>query len=110
MNETKESTTSSAFERRLVPRFSIRLPVTLLTGGQDVIGLTTNVSETGFCCYIEAKYLELLSSRFECVIDLPPEVTHSVSRRVFCKAELLRTNDLGNGETLVAARILQYDL
>jgi PilZ domain len=110
VNETKESTASTAFERRLVPRFSIRLPVTLLTGGQDVIGLTVNVSETGFCCYIEAKYLELLSSRFECVIDLPPEVTHSVSRRVFCKAVLLRTHDLGNGETLVAARILRYDL
>lgn len=109
MNGTRENTTSPAFERRLVPRFSIRLPVTILAGGQDVIGLTSNLSDTGFCCYIEARYLELLSPSFECVIDLPPEVTHSVSRRIYCKAELLRANDLGNGETVVAARIIDYE-
>jgi hypothetical protein len=109
VNEGKESTTSSAFERRLVPRFSIRLPVTILTGGQDVIGLTSDMSDNGFSCYIDAKYLELLAPSFECIIDLPPEVTHSVSRRIYCKAQLLRTKDLGNGETLVAAKILQYD-
>lgn len=108
MNEAKKPETSYVNKRPQGSRFSIRLPLTILTGEREVLGLTSNLSNGGFCSYLSCKDLELVGPTFECFIDFPPEVTHSISRRIHCKAELLRTRKLSNGEALVAARIIEY--
>jgi len=96
-------------ERRLGKRFSIRLPLTVLTPMEDVSAFTRDLSDTGVYFYISSKDVGLISREFKCRVEFPPEITMSTSRRMSFKGVLLRTEKHTTGEVGFAARLFKWE-
>jgi hypothetical protein len=92
-------------ERRSEKRFSIRLPLTIITPTEKVSAFTRDLSDTGVYFYVSSEDLELISPEFECRVEFPPEITMTTSRRMYFKGTLLRTEKKISGEVGLAAKL-----
>jgi PilZ domain len=96
-------------ERRSGRRFSIRLPLTVITPTENVSAFTRDLSDTGVYFYVLSEDLELISPEFECRIEFPAEITMSTSRRMYFKGTLLRTEKRISGEVGLAAKLCKVE-
>ena len=92
-------------ERRSERRFSIRLPLTVITPTEKISAFTRDLSDTGVYFYVSSEDLELISPEFECCVDFPPEITMTTNRQMYFKGTLLRTEKRNNGEVGLAAKL-----
>ena len=96
-------------ERRSGKRFSIRLPLTVLTGRESVSAFTRDLSDGGAYFYVSSEDSARISQEFECRVEFPPEITMHTSRRMFFRGTVLRTERQSTGEVGLAARLFRLD-
>lgn len=95
-------------ERRASERFPMRLPVTLLTEGQNVPAFTRDISARGIFFYFPLAESALVDEELEFIIEFPPELTLCTSVRVHCIGKVVRKQNTSQDETGVAAQISKY--
>jgi hypothetical protein len=89
-------------ERRTKHRFSLRLPVeVVLADSQRLTGLTRDISENGVYFFagkqIDApEFMELL-------LAFPPEITWTETRKMRCRARVVRVDQTQSGTGIAAA-------
>ena len=97
-------------ERRACQRFKVNAPLSLLIGEQTAPGYTRDLSNKGVFFYVASAESLTLDSRFEFVIDLPPEVTLSPRCQIRCVGRALRKEATQTDLTGVAAEIVDYSI
>ena len=95
-------------ERRQAQRFSMRIPVTLLSDDRQVPAFTKDVSARGIYFYVSFADSALINQDLDFIIEFPPEITLCASLRVRCKGKVLRKVSTAQYETGVAAEIYRY--
>jgi hypothetical protein len=78
-------------ERRVAPRFAMRLPLTIKVGDDEIAAVTRDISSSGVYFYLDSDHSHITpSGNIEFIIVLPPEITLSTHMRVACKGKVLR--------------------
>lgn len=95
-------------ERRAAERFSMRLPVTLVTQEGNISAFTRDISARGVFFYFAFTESELVNQDVEFTIEFPPELTLCTSLKVHCAGKVLRKQNAAEYETGVAVRICDY--
>lgn len=95
-------------ERRASERFPLRLPVTLLTEGQNVSAFTRDISARGIFFYFPLAESVLIDGDLEFIIEFPPELTQCTSLKVHCTGKVVRKQNTEQDETGMAAQISKY--
>lgn len=86
---------------RARPRYRCQLPV-VVTGAQGPRGVTRDVSEIGIFFYADFWRADIHNFEFRTI--MPPEITHTESRRAKCRATVVRLEE-GGKKIGVGARI-----
>jgi hypothetical protein len=87
---TQDSETAN--DRRRIPRFRVRAPLTVIAGDREIPAYTRDLSNRGVYFY------------------LPPEITLSTFCRIRCHGRTLRKEKSKMSLTGVAAEILDYSI
>ena len=98
-----------SMERRASRRFTMALPLTVRSGGNDSSerqGQTRDVSFRGLYFVIGADFAP--GSSIELILTLPREITMAGDVHIRCFAEIVRVEP-HNGRRGVAARIDRYE-
>jgi hypothetical protein len=96
----------SPVEKRVSPRFEMRLPLTLRMEDERIQAFTSDVSNRGVFFYFQGE--QQFPSALEFDITFPPEITLSTSLRVRCRGNVVRIaakSSLGVG---IAIKIHSY--
>jgi len=107
-----QDTTSMADERRNSQRFKISAPLTVIVGGHEIPAYTRDLSNRGVYFYLALPDSTLIDCDFECLIEMPSEITLMTSCRIRCRGKLVRKevtsrNLTGAG---IAAEIMDYTI
>ena len=97
-------------EKRLLPRFSLEIPVVLRLSDSEtnIHTKSSNVSAGGIFFYVN--YGLAASQELELTMTLPKELTRTFDVQVCCKATVVRTEqDPITGRVGIAAAIHSYD-
>lgn len=97
-------------ERRVRQRFKVNAPLSLMIGEQAAPGYTRDLSNKGVYFYLASAESLTLDSRFDFVIDLPPEITLSSRCQIRCVGRALRMEATQTDLTGIAAEILDYSI
>jgi PilZ domain len=97
-------------ERRVKPRFSLKVPLTVFIGDRGLSAYTKDVSNRGVYFYLPTADSGLIDRDFEFQLHLPPEVTLSTWCSIHCRGRLVRKEVTIMDLTGVAAEILQYSI
>ena len=96
----------SPVERRLSPRFEMRLPLTLRVDDERIQAFTSDVSNRGVFFYFQGD--QQFSSSLEFDITFPPEITLSTSLRVRCRGNVIRVAAKSSQGVGIAVKIHSY--
>jgi hypothetical protein len=105
---TQDSETAS--DRRRIPRFRVRAPLTVIAGGREIPAYTKDLSNRGVYFYLASDDSALIGQDFEFLVELPPEITLSTFCRIRCQGRALRKDKTRMSLTGVAAEILNYSI
>jgi hypothetical protein len=97
-------------ERREARRFTMSLPMRVLTGEaqrHELNAHTRDVSYRGLYFLAEAGFE--IGSEIEFVITLPQQVTQSGDVNIRCQGQIVRVEPTDNGRIGIAARIARYE-
>jgi hypothetical protein len=97
-------------ERREARRFTMSLPMRVLTGEaqqHELNAHTRDVSYRGLYFLAEAGFA--VGSEIEFVITLPQQVTQSGDVNIRCQGQIVRVEPTDNGRIGIAARIARYE-
>ena len=108
VRETQDSETAS--DRRRIPRFRVRAPLTVIAGDREIPAYTKDLSNRGVYFYLASDDSGLIGQDFEFLVELPPEITLSTFCRIRCKGRALRKDKTRMSLTGVAAEILNYSI
>lgn len=108
VRKTQDSETAS--DRRRIPRFRVRAPLTVLAGDREIPAYTRDLSNRGVFFYLAADDSGLIDHDFEFLVELPPEITLSTFCRIKCHGRALRKEKSRMSLTGVAAEILEYSI
>jgi hypothetical protein len=97
-------------ERRRIPRFRVRAPLTVLAGDREIPAYTKDLSNHGVYFYLASDDSALIEQDFEFLVELPPEITLSTFCRIRCRGRALRKDKAKMSLTGVAAEILDYSI
>jgi hypothetical protein len=97
-----------AFDRRSRPRFEIRAPLTVFSGGREISAFTHDLSNRGVYFHISPADTPRVGDDLEFLIELPAEVTLSESCRIRCQGRVLRTTETSWDEVGVAMEVSHY--
>jgi hypothetical protein len=96
--------------RRETNRFSVNVPLTVTIGDSQIHGYTRDLSNRGVYFYISPAQSASLDREFECIVELPPEITLSTCCRIRCRARVLRKEKTPWDLSGIAAEILDYSI
>ena len=99
---------ATATDRRKTQRFPVNVPLTLTIDQQKVSAYTKDLSNRGAYFFVAGAQSPKIENDFEFVVELPPEITLSTYCWIRCRARLLRTEEISNSMSGVAARIVDY--
>ena len=85
---TEEQTADN--ERRASQRFKISAPVTVVAGEHEIPAYTRDLSNRGVYFYLSLGDSDLINRDFEFLVEMPAEITLSVSCKIRCKGKLVR--------------------
>jgi hypothetical protein len=108
VRRTQDSETTN--DRRRIPRFRVRAPLTVLAGDREIPAYTRDLSNRGVFFYLAAEDVGLIDQDFEFLVELPPEITLSTFCRIRCHGRALRKEKSRMSLTGVAAEILDYSI
>jgi hypothetical protein len=108
VRRTQDSETTN--DRRRIPRFRVRAPLTVLAGDREIPAYTRDLSNRGVFFYLAAEDVGLIDQDFEFLVELPPEITLSTFCRIRCHGRTLRKEKSKMSLTGVAAEILDYSI
>jgi len=108
VRRTQDSETTN--DRRRIPRFRVRAPLTVLAGDREIPAYTRDLSNRGVFFYLAADDVGLIDQDFEFLVELPPEITLSTFCRIRCHGRALRKEKSRMSLTGVAAEILDYSI
>ncbi len=108
MGKTQDSEPAS--ERRRIPRFRVRAPLTVIAGNREIPAYTRDLSNRGVYFYLSSDDSALIDHDFEFLVELPPEITLSTFCRIRCHGRALRKEKARMSLTGVAAEILDYSI
>jgi hypothetical protein len=108
VRRTQDSETTD--ERRRIPRFRVRAPLTVLAGDREIPAYTRDLSNRGVYFYLASDDCVLIDQDFEFLVELPPEITLSTFCRIRCRGRALRKDKARMNLTGVAAEILDYSI
>jgi hypothetical protein len=100
----------TATDRRRIPRFQVRAPLTVIAGDREIPAYTRDLSNRGVYFYLAADDCGLIGHDFEFLVELPPEITLSTFCRIRCHGRALRQEKSKMSLTGVAAEILDYSI
>ena len=100
----------TATDRRRIPRFRVRAPLTVIAGDREIPAYTRDLSNRGVYFYLAADDSGLIERDFEFLVELPPEITLSTFCRIRCHGRALRKETARMSLTGVAAEILDYSI
>lgn len=100
----------TASDRRRIPRFQVRAPLTVLAGDREIPAYTRDLSNRGVFFYLASDDSALIDRDFEFLVELPPEITLSTFCRIRCQGRALRKDKTRMSLTGVAAEILNYSI
>lgn len=106
----KTPDSETADERRRIPRFRVRAPLTVLAGDREIPAYTRDLSNHGVYFYLGSDDSGLIAQDFEFLVELPPEITLSTFCRIRCHGRALRKDKAKMSLTGVAAEILDYSI
>jgi hypothetical protein len=102
--------TETTNDRRRIPRFRVRAPLTVLAGEREIPAYTRDLSNHGVYFYLASDDSGLVEEDFEFLVELPPEITLSTFCRIRCRGRALRKDKAKMSLTGVAAEILDYSI
>ena len=105
---TQDSETAN--DRRRIPRFRVRAPLTVIAGDREIPAYTRDLSNHGAYFYIASDDSGLIERDFEFLVELPPEITLSTFCRIRWHGRALRKEKAKMSLTGVAAEILDYSI
>jgi hypothetical protein len=105
---TQDSETAN--DRRRIPRFRVRAPLTVIAGDREIPAYTRDLSNRGVYFYLASDDGGQLDQYFEFLVELPPEITLSTFCRIRCHGRTLRKEKSKMSLTGVAAEILDYSI
>jgi hypothetical protein len=105
---TQDSETAN--DRRRIPRFRVRAPLTVIAGDREIPAYTRDLSNRGVYFYLASDDGGQLDQDFEFLVELPPEITLSTFCRIRCHGRTLRKEKSKMSLTGVAAEILDYSI
>jgi len=97
-------------DRRKIPRFRVRAPLTVIAGEREIPAYTRDLSNHGVYFYLASDDSALIEQDFEFLVELPPEITLSTFCRIRCRGRALRKEKAKMSLTGVAAEILDYSI
>jgi hypothetical protein len=97
-------------DRRRIPRFRVRAPLTVIAGDREIPAYTKDLSNRGVYFYLASDDSGLIDQDFEFLVELPPEITLSTFCRIRCHGRALRKEKARMSLTGVAAEILDYSI
>lgn len=100
----------TTIDRRSIPRFRVRAPLTVIAGDREIPAYTRDLSNKGVYFYLAADDSGLIEQDFEFLVELPPEITLSTFCRIRCRGRALRKDKARMSLTGVAAEILDYSI
>jgi hypothetical protein len=100
----------ATIDRRRIPRFRVRAPLTVIVGDREIPAYTKDLSNQGVYFYLAADDSGLIDHDFEFLVELPPEITLSTFCRIRCHGRALRKEKAKMSLTGVAAEILDYSI
>jgi hypothetical protein len=105
----QESVFNNPPDRRLMRRFSMRLPAAVRVSGipNEFTTETENVSSRGIFFYLDRWMTE--GARVEVTMNFPPQVTLADALQVRCLARVVRVQPITATRTGVAAMIEEYE-
>jgi PilZ domain len=106
--KTQDSETAN--DRRSIPRFRVRAPLTVIAGDREIPAYTRDLSNKGVYFYLASDDGGLIDQDFEFLVELPPEITLSTFCRIRCHGRALRKEKAKMSLTGVAAEILDYSI
>lgn len=108
VRKTQDSETAN--DRRRIPRFRVRAPLTVIAGDREIPAFTRDLSNRGVFFYLASDDGGLIDHDFEFLVELPPEITLSTFCRIRCHGRALRKEKTRMSLTGVAAEILDYSI
>jgi len=108
VRKTQDSVTAN--DRRRIPRFQVRAPLTVIAGDREIPAYTKDLSNRGVFFYLASDDSALIDQDFEFLVELPPEITLSTFCRIRCRGRALRKEKSRMSLTGVAAEILEYSI
>jgi hypothetical protein len=106
----KMQDSETASDRRRIPRFRVRAPLTVIVGDREIPAYTRDLSNRGVFFYLASDDGALIDHDFEFLVELPPEITLSTFCRIRCLGRALRKEKSKMSLTGVAAEILEYSI
>ena len=105
----QESVFNNPPDRRLMRRFSMRLPASVRVSGipSEFVTETENVSARGIFFYLDRWMSE--GARVEITMNFPSQVTLADALQVRCLARVVRVQPQTSTRTGVAAMIEEYE-
>jgi hypothetical protein len=100
----------ATIDRRIIPRFRVRAPLTVIVGDREIPAYTKDLSNKGVYFYLASDDSGLIEQDFEFLVELPPEITLSTFCRIRCRGRALRKDKARMSLTGVAAEILDYSI
>ena len=100
----------TANDRRRIPRFRVRAPLTVIAGDREIPAYTRDLSNRGVYFYLASDDSGLIDHDFEFLVELPPEITLSTFCRIRCHGRALRKEKALMSLTGVAAEIVDYSI
>ena len=106
----KMPVSETTIDRRSIPRFRVRAPLTVIAGDREIPAYTRDLSNKGVYFYLASDDGGLIERDFEFLVELPPEITLSTFCRIRCHGRALRKEKAKMSLTGVAAEILDYSI
>lgn len=99
-------------ERRGGRRFRVNAPVTVMAGDSEIAAVTQDVSNRGVYLLVSLADCERIGPEFDFMLEIPSEITRSMSCRILCRGRLLRREpDPGNMTGAgIAVEIVSYSM
>ncbi len=101
-----------ANDQRKDQRSGLRAPLTVIVGDREIPARSRDLSTQGVYFYLSIEDSAMIDRDFNCLVDIPSEITRSRSCRIRCLCRLVRkeTNSGNSAEVGIAAEILTYSI
>lgn len=97
-------------DRRDRQRYKVSVPLILTIGDREIAAYTRDISNRGVYFNLPTGDYDLIGQDFEFVLELPPEITLSTVCRIRCRGRAVRTEEVVDGLSGVAAEIVNYTI